>query len=218
MDDDERGPPPSRIGEPDSSSSAGYVVRDVVSSLLLVAAIGVAVFLVSGVWPPLVAIESGSMQPNMQKGDMVFVTEPDRFAPEESFRGTGIVTHASGADQGHRAFGKPGTVVVYDAPGRNGPPIIHRVRFWVEPGENWYDRANEQYLDADSCEELRNCPAPHAGFVTKGDNNAYYDQASGIAPPVKPQWVTGTARYRVPYVGCARLAFSPNSCRMPAVS
>jgi len=81
----------------------------------------------------------------------------------------------------------------------------------VDDGENWYDRADPAVLDADSCDELRNCPAPHAGFITKGDNEAtndYYDQAKGLSSPVKPEWVRGTAQYRVPYLGWVRLTVS----------
>ena len=217
MADDRRGrTPPQRAESEEDDGDRGSLFLDVLSSLLLVAVIAMAIFVASGVWPPMVAIESGSMEPNMQKGDLVLVTEPDRFAPDESFRDTGIVTRENGSERGHEAFGGAGTVVVYDSPERYGPPIIHRVHFHVEDGENWYDRANEDYVAADSCDELSNCPAPHDGFITKGDNNDRYDQASGIAPPVRQEWITGAARYRVPYLGCARLAFTANSCRTPA--
>jgi signal peptidase len=77
--------------------------------------------------------------------------------------------------------------------------------FHVEEGENWYDRADERYHNADDCGELRNCPAPHGGFVTLGDNNRQYDQANGLAEPVAAEWVIGVARVRVPYLGYVRL-------------
>jgi signal peptidase len=81
--------------------------------------------------------------------------------------------------------------------------------FWVEAGENWYDRADAIAVGgADSCEELAHCPAPHAGFVTKGDHNANYDQASRLSAPVRPAWIVGTAELRVPYLGHVRLLFS----------
>jgi signal peptidase len=53
-------------------------------------------------------------------------------------------------------------------------------------------------------------PAPHAGYITKGDNNPGYDQQSlgvdtvnGKVPvePVKPEWVVAVAKVRVPYLG-----------------
>ena len=57
-------------------------VRDVVTSVGAVLAVGLLLFAVSGIWPPMVAVESGSMKPNMQAGDLVFVVSEERFVPE----------------------------------------------------------------------------------------------------------------------------------------
>lgn len=185
-------------------------IREVLTSVAAVAAIGLVLFAISGVWPPMVAVESGSMQPNMHKGDLVFITAPNRFAPDAGHGETGVVTYREGKQTDYRSFGSYGSVIVYDTPGQNGPPIIHRARFFVHEGENWYDRANKNYLPpgVDNCAELEYCPATRSGFITKGDNNGRYDQASNIAPPVQPAWVTGIARIRIPYLGWIRLGFS----------
>ncbi|MFC4359814.1 S26 family signal peptidase [Halobium salinum] len=190
-------------------------VRETLTSVAAVAAIGLILFTVSGVWPPMVAVESGSMQPHMERGDLIFITEPGRFSPDAAHEDTGVVTYADGREAGYRSFGDYGSVVIYDDPSSFGPPIIHRARFWVDDGENWYEKANQSYIRADNCEELANCPAPHAGFVTKGDNNARYDQANGIAAPVRPSWVDGVARVRIPFLGCIRLGLGENSCLSP---
>jgi signal peptidase len=192
-------------------------IRELLTSIATVAAVGLLLFAISGVWPPMVAVESGSMEPNMQKGDLIFVTEPGRYMPDYDHAETGVVTYRTGEDRDYRTFGDYGSVVVYKDPGSFGPPIIHRARFWVDDGENWYDEANKQYVNADSCSELLNCPAPHAGFVTKGDNNPYYDQANGISSPVKPEWLVGTARLRIPYLGWVRLGVSGAAAGSPAV-
>jgi signal peptidase len=52
--------------------------------------------------------------------------------------------------------------------------------------------------------------APHAGYITKGDNevtNRYYDQQGQVSYmlPVKEEWVIGVAKYRIPYIGYLRL-------------
>ena len=191
-------------------------LRETLSSAVIVAVVGIVLFAISGIWPPMVAVESGSMEPHMQKGDLVFVTEPGRFAPDAGRGETGVVTHAVGTETGYDSFGQAGSVIVYRQPGRFGPPIIHRARFYVEEGENWYDRANPDYLPGDSCETVPNCPAPHAGFFTKGDNNGMYDQVNAIgAPPVKPSWVTGVARVRIPLLGWIRLVFSGAATTTP---
>jgi len=67
---------------------------------------------------------------------------------------------------------------------------MHRAILWVEKGEEMPDGK----------------PAPHEGYITKGDNNAVPDQsafkiASGKnTEPVKPEWIKGVARVRVPYL------------------
>lgn len=180
-------------------------LREVLSSLAIVFVIGVLLFAVSGVWPPMVAVESGSMEPNMQVGDLVFVTEPGRLSPDVATNDIGVVTADEAEAVGYQSFGDHGSVVIYQPPGRGGSPIIHRAMFHVTAGENWYDRADERYHTADTCDELRNCPAPRSGFITLGDNNGAYDQASGLAEPVAAEWVTGVARARVPYLGYVRL-------------
>jgi signal peptidase len=185
-----------------------FFLREVGTSIGAVVLVGLVLFGVSGVWPPMVAVESGSMEPHMHKGDLVFITEPGRYAPDSAYDSTGVVTAETGSDAGYRTFGGPGSVVVYDDPGRGGPPIIHRAEFYVQEGENWYDRADPEFISADSCDDLRNCPAPHAGFITKGDANGRYDQVSGIAEPVRPSWITGIARLRIPYLGWVRLGLS----------
>ena len=192
-------------------------IRELLTSMATVALVGLLLFAISGVWPPMVAVESGSMDPNMQKGDLIFVTETGRYMPDYDYADTGVVTYREGQDHDYRTFNDYGSVVVYKNPSTFGPPIIHRARFWVEDGENWYDKANEEYVNAGSCSELRNCPAPHAGFVTKGDNNPYYDQANGISSPVKPQWLVGTARLRIPYLGWVRLGFSGAATTTPVL-
>jgi len=217
---DDRSPSEDRSGPIDwlrwfattEDGPAAYI-RDVLTSAGAVVLVGLLLFGVSGIWPPMVAVESPSMTPHMKTGDLVFVMEEHRFAPGAAYEDTGVVTTAIGERVGYREFGQPGDVVVYRPDGSDlETPIIHRARFWVEDGENWYEEANPDFLaGADDCEELPNCPAPHAGFITKGDANPQYDQVNAVDPissPVKPSWVIGTAEFRIPWLGWVRLAFA----------
>jgi len=184
------------------------VVRETGLSVGAVVVVGLLLFAISGVWPPMVAVESGSMEPHMHKGDLVFITDNGRFGPDAAREGTGVVAQDVARETGYWKFGAHGSVIVYDNPGEAGPPVIHRAQFWVDEGENWYDDANPEYVSADNCAEMQNCPAPNAGFVTKGDANAQYDQVNGISGPVKPEWIVGIARVRIPYLGWVRLGVS----------
>jgi len=189
-------------------------VRELLLSLAIVGMIGLILFAVSGVWPPMVAVESDSMEPNINKYDLVVVSEPGRYAGEgANEQGLVMAETASGS---HESFNSPGSVIVYDTPGRVGSPIIHRVRFAVEDGENWYQRADPDAVNAESCAELETCPAQYAGYITKGDNNEQYDQANGIAPVVRPQWVQGVAQVRIPYLGRLRLVLLGTATNGPS--
>ena len=53
-----------------------------------------------------------------------------------------------------------------------------------------------------------NCPAPHEGYITKGDGNERYDQSQGISGPVKSSWIKGTAEVRIPWIGYIKLIFN----------
>ncbi|GAA0668033.1 S26 family signal peptidase [Natronoarchaeum mannanilyticum] len=199
-----------------TDNEAVIVFKDVASSVGIVLVIGLVLFGISGVWPPLVAIESGSMNPHMQKGDLVFIMEEDRLTPDAAVEGTGVVTYQQGKEAGYRTFGSYGDVIVFQPNGGSDTPIIHRAMFYVEEGENWYEKANKSHIQADSCEEINACSAPHSGFVTKGDNprtNQQYDQVDRYQV-VKPEWIQGTAEVRLPWLGCIRLEFSGTaSCR-----
>jgi signal peptidase len=195
------------------TSENGLVIasRDILTSLLAVAVIGLVLFAISGVWPPLVAVESGSMEPNMQKGDLIFLVETDRYTPAVADE-AGMVTARDGADSGHERFNRPGSVIVYRSDGRAGQtPIIHRVMFHVEAGENWYPKTKAEYTGtAGSCASLQYCRADHDGYVTLGDANPRYDQI-GVPPrsePVKEHWIRGKAVARIPWLGCVRLELS----------
>lgn len=194
-----------------SDDGSVVFVRDVLSSVAIVAVIGLLLFGVSGIWPPLVAVESGSMEPNMERGDLIFVVDNQRFVGEDPVGDTGVVTLEAGLENGHETFGQPGDVVVFMPDGNDHrTPVIHRAHFWVEEGENWIDtKADEEIVGDATCEDVSTCPAAHDGFVTKGDANAGYDQYRGGARTnvVKPEWVTGKAQYRIPYLGHVRLLF-----------
>ncbi len=192
------------------SEPPGFVqyAVDIVGSAGAVVLVGVLLFAVSGVWPPLVAIESPSMEPHIDEGDLVFVMAEERFSGANAEHG--VVT----AQRGERyvRFQQPGDVIVYEPDGNpDRTPIIHRAMFYVEAGENWYDRADPDARGgADNCAELTNCPANESGFITKGDNNRHYDQIGGrpISDPVRPEWIIGTAEYRVPLLGEIRLGWN----------
>ncbi|MDY6780027.1 MAG: S26 family signal peptidase [Halobacteria archaeon] len=172
-------------------------VEDLLISLLIVGGIATVLFGISGIWPPMVAVESGSMEPHLSRGDLVFVVNETNFVPDGVDAHHGVVTYQQGKEIGYKKFGRYGDVIVYQPNGNpRRPPIIHRAMRWVEEGEKW---------SADNKTHV----AQTSGFLTKGDNNDNYDQEGGeqISAIVKPEWVKAKAVYAVPQIGKIRLLF-----------
>jgi len=152
--------------------------KSLIEALVIVAIIISVAYAATGTWHVGFAVESGSMEPNMQVGDLIFVQAPHR---------TNITTYETGEKLNYTSFEKYGDVIIYRPNGLTGAtPIIHRAMYWVEKGE----------------EMPGGKPAPHAGYITKGDNkitNQHPDQPG--LKPVKPEWVVAVARARIPYLG-----------------
>ena len=151
--------------------------KSLVEALVIVALIVSVAYAATGSWHIGFAVESGSMEPNMQVGDLILVQAPHR---------TEIITYEDGEQLNYTSFNRFGNVIIYRPNGlTTATPIIHRAMYWVETGEQLPDGR----------------PAPHEGYITKGDNNAGYDQPMLGVEPVRPEWVVAVAKLRVPYLG-----------------
>ncbi|HEY9207144.1 MAG TPA: S26 family signal peptidase [Candidatus Methanoperedens sp.] len=161
---------------------------DVLIVISIVAILSSVSYIALGRWSPMFAVESESMVPHMQIGDLVLAQSPDR---------TEIVTYEKGKDTGYKSFEDYGDVILYLKYGKEGDMIIiHRARYYVEKGEPMWPGGPL---------------APHAGYITKGDNsktNPLYDQQGSVSfnQPVKREWIIGVARFRqVPLLGYVSL-------------
>ncbi len=102
--------------------------RELLWVVAVVAAIALVLFLVSGTWPAVVTIESESMVPHMDVGDLVFVVSADRYGE--------LQTWETGRDAGYQKFEDYGDVLIYAPNGAKSRlipilgggvhPIIHR--------------------------------------------------------------------------------------------
>lgn len=189
----------------DADHPVALLARQAVGVLVVVAVVGVVLYSVTGIWPPMVAVKSGSMAPHLVRGDLVLTMDEQRLAPAATVADTGVVTHRVGSRRAYRSFGDYGDVIVFSPRGGDDTPIIHRAHFWVNESENWYGKADPSHLPGQSCAAIPNCPAPHSGFITKGDAVTAYDQVNGLTGPVRPTWIRGTAEVRLPLLGHLRL-------------
>jgi signal peptidase len=130
------------------------------------------------------------MDPHMKIGDLVLVVQKDRYGAFQ--------TWSDGLTSGFIKYEEPGDVIIYKPNGlTNVHPIIHRAI---------------QYVEAGNVSEIKgrklasNFTAPHAGYITWGDNNPAPDQlvsypGIGTPEPVKEEWIVGKSLFAIPIVG-----------------
>ncbi len=112
--------------------SALLVLRDVGIALLVVFLVFVALWAYSGVWPPIVVVESSSMQHDdfsssvgvIDTGDLVIVQNTNSIKEVE--------TYVQGKCSGHSTYGDSGDVIIYNERGGGDKPIIHRALIYLE--------------------------------------------------------------------------------------
>jgi signal peptidase len=116
------------------------LARDLLWVVGVVGSIAILLYLICGTWPAVVTIESGSMIPNMNIGDLVVVVQKDRFGEFQ--------TWDDGVVSGYKKFSDYGDVIIYRPNGitdmwasvgllplSKQHPIIHRAMTWTEAGE-----------------------------------------------------------------------------------
>mgnify|MGYP001481673952 FL=1 len=172
----------------ESDNRVVSLARDLLWVVVVVGGIALALYLFAGTWPAVVPIESESMVPHMNVGDLVLVVDEDRFG--------GLTTWVEGQQTGHSSFGDYGDVIVYRPNGADSVhPIIHRAMTYVDTAAVEESGLAQFYAD------------PHGGYITKGDNNPYIDQGNlriagiGLIEPVRKEWIVGKALVAVPLVG-----------------
>ncbi len=184
-----------------SEESIPSAIREIISVLVTVGVIVAILYLVCGTWPAIVTIESESMVPNMNVGDLVLVVDEDRYGE--------FMSYDVGLANNYSRFGRPGDVIIYKPNNDNVlHPIIHRALYYVEEGQSVileYGTKSVEYT------------APHEGYITKGDNNPVEDQIGwtnyrglgGPIEPVKKEWIIGKAMYSIPLIGYLPLNIVP---------
>lgn len=184
------------------------LLRDVVGSAIVVAVVLGGLWAYSGMWPPMVVIESGSMQHSHTDSSVGIIDTGDLTLVQSSDRVDRIVTWAEGKRTGHRSYGGYGDVIVFHKNGLDEyTPVIHRAIVWIElnattgdtfdvpelgqydtlqiilRGLSTYHTGEEQVVDLPVnlrvvIDNFKGVGQAHGGYLTKGDNNPNVDQIS----------------------------------------
>jgi len=179
---------------PDSVKDVGIAIGSVALVFLLT-------FAYSGNWPPMVVIESGSMEHDdnplypepgythlgiIDTGDLVVVKDSEKSE---------IVTYLEGKKTGYEKYGDYGDVIVYykngirEWKGQPVTPVIHRAMAWVEvvdkENKTYYIPEIDTYFNGKiELSEIGLGGGAHikdlenSGYITKGDStgNRHPDQ------------------------------------------
>jgi len=116
------------------------LARDILWVVAVVGGIALTLYLLCGTWPAVVTIESESMVPHMNVGDLVVLVQKDRFGELQAWN--------EAKTTGYQKFGDYGDVIIYRPNGiadfwssvgvlplSQQHPIIHRAMTWVDEGE-----------------------------------------------------------------------------------
>ena len=164
-----------KIGEWFDNLPLPGFVKDIIFVVVVVGVISIISQLALGLWTPMVAVESGSMVPNLNIGDIIVVQGATR---------TDVIPWEDAEKSGYKAFNKPGDVILYRPYGKESlnlldqlkmllgispgndkaTPIIHRALRLVEKGDPMW---------------VGGPAAPFSGYITKGDHNEVIDQEAG---------------------------------------
>ena len=164
--------------EPMSRGRAALLFgRDIAVAFIIVGMVIGAIYAYTGVWPPMVVIESGSMQHSgtvsyvgvIDTGDLVLV----QAAPKRS----DVTTWVEGRAIEYKTYGNYGDVIIFRK-AFSDTPIIHRPIFWMG-----YDPISKTFSIPD-LERL-----PHN--ITWGGS---YDNGSAVMRPYRlngTMWIKG---------------------------
>ncbi len=109
------------------------LVRDVVTALVVVIIILLSLWAWGGRWPPMVVVESESMQHSNDFSSVGVIDTGDLTFVRTLERADGVVTWVEGRERGYERYGDFGDVIIYHKNGiTETTPIIHRALVWIE--------------------------------------------------------------------------------------
>src|SRR3972149_4643211 len=111
--------------------------RDLLIAFLVVALVMAALFAYTRVWPPMVVVESASMQHSNTESSIGVIDTGDLVLVQGVAAAGDVVTYIEGRATGHSTYGDYGDVIVFIKPGAASAstPLIHRAMAYVVRNE-----------------------------------------------------------------------------------
>src|SRR6266566_4521120 len=106
------------------------LARDLLVAAIIVVVFLAAIYLYTGVWPPLVVVESASMQHSDQESFLGVIDTGDMVFQQAAPTRADVVTYLEGRATGYATYGDYGDVIIFRRAG-NPTPVIHRAIMYI---------------------------------------------------------------------------------------
>ena len=106
------------------------LARDALVAGLIVTVFLGALYLYAGVWPPLVVVESSSMQHGSEASSLGVIDTGDMVFQQAASTRSSIITYIEGRATGYATYGDYGDVIIFRRAG-TPTPIIHRAIMYI---------------------------------------------------------------------------------------
>jgi signal peptidase len=104
--------------------------RDALIAVIIVALFLGGLYLYAGVWPPLVVVESSSMEHGSQASSLGVIDTGDMVFQQVVSTRSAVITYVEGRASGYMTYGDYGDVIIFRRVG-TPTPIIHRAIMFV---------------------------------------------------------------------------------------
>jgi len=106
------------------------LARDALVAGVIVAVFLGALYLYAGVWPPLVVVESSSMQHGKEVSSLGVIDTGDMVFQQSAPTRGAVITYVEGRANGYSTYGDFGDVIIFRRAG-TPTPIIHRAIMYI---------------------------------------------------------------------------------------
>jgi len=109
--------------------------RDVLVALIIVAVVLLSFYVYAGNWPPLVVVESSSMQHGDRESNLGVIDTGDMVFQQAAPTRDSVITYVEGRASGYMTYGDYGDVIIFRR-ASSATPIIHRAIMYVTTHAN----------------------------------------------------------------------------------
>lgn len=141
------------------------ILKDVIIAFIIVIIIIGSIYMYTGNWPPVVVVESDSMQHSDDESFLGVIDTGDLVLVKKIDGKNDVITYMEGKRIGHETYGEYGDVLIYRKNGyTDTTPVIHRALIWLE-----YNGTSNSF----DIPELRHHDSPKEWEVLAGENRWY---------------------------------------------